>query len=527
MTQNINNSRPIYQITDAFTKIRALTRNIVEYDCFNLIFQYELYYILKQHKRLDTQPNINRDALLCELLDKCEGFFIKAQEVKRILNFMKFTREPTLIYSWFMKNIDKGFKPTVAIIHEVIENLTLENIDKIIASNIVKFDKTKIFCQNVLINSVFNNTIQSAHQIFKKYNISDEDIKNIITNKCFSPSPILTQLIKTDPGKFNKYLMNVINYKKEHSLYFTYDEYLLLLDYPLDPFFVNMSTPMGYQTTKNLKHISIKFTDDELIILLDKCFGKYNTTSILYLHFITECCNFDKIDKSNIHKLIIKIPFFSKFPTDIFEKFYKTDLDLDFITSLIINNQSQFILDLLKTPDEVKLLCTHEEIFKVAFEYASIPLIKHFLNNKYTITEEMILNNNSDGLFLILDEATKHGFYITDKCFDHLVFIMYLNGTIFDYRKIQSISIYVNDDDDFKKFIPILEAKYNLYKNLELNILNKLSTTIEYLKNKKVTNEMIILCNAKKIRNYLFDKMNKEKQVKRIIVKKSVKKISN
>jgi hypothetical protein len=471
--------------------------------------------------------------LLCELIDKCDGFYIKTPEVKRILSFLKYSEESVLNYTWFMKNIDKGYKPTNAIINDVLNHLSMEDIDKIILLNGNNFNKTKIFCQHFLINYVFNNNVQTAHQIFKKYSISDTDINTIITTQSFISTTELTNFIKNYPEKFNTYLTNIINYKKEHKLQFTYNEYIILFDYSLENFIKTLyiekdskifAKTSAKQTIANLKEISIKLTDDQLISLLDKCFHKLNDVMHLYLNFIKLCINFEKIDISNIHKLITKLPFFSKFPGDIFETFYKTELDLNFITSLIINKHSQFILDILKTPETQKILCTNDEIFKVAFEYASIPLIKHYLNNKYSITEEMVLNNNSDGLFTILNEAVLHGFYVTDKCFDHLVFILYLNGSAFDYKKIQQVSIYVNDDDDFKKFVPVLEATYNNYKNLELNILTKQTSALEYIKDKKVTNEMIILCNNKIIRNILFDKMNKEKQVKKVIVKKVVKK---
>jgi hypothetical protein len=536
MAQFINNNRVIYNLEEAIKKVRDLPQTIIEYAAFCRVIQYELYYVLKHISRANNGA-LNRDILLCELIDKCDGFYIKTPEVKRILSFLKTSREPVLNYTWFMKNIDKGYKPTTAIINDVLDHLTMENIDKIIELNGNNFNKTKIFCQHFLINDVFNNNVQTAHQIFKKYSISDGDINTIITTQSFIPSTELANFIRSYPEKFNTYLTNIINYKKEYKLKFTYEEFIILFDYALENFIKTLyieniekddkiiAKPSAKQTIANLKEISIKLTDDQLIALLDKCFHKLNDVMHLYLNFIKLCINFDKIDISNIHKLIAKLPFFSKFPGDIFETFYKTNLDLSFITSLIINKHSQFILDILKTPETQKILCTNDEIFKVAVEYAAIPLIKYFLNNKYSITEEMVLNNNSDGLFTILNEAVLHGFYVTDKCFDHLVFILYLNGCAFDYKKIQQVSIYVNDDDDdFKKFIPMLEATYNNYKNLELNILTKQTSTLEYIKDKKVTNEMIILCNNKIIRNILFDRMNKEKQVKKVIVKKVVKK---
>jgi hypothetical protein len=527
MTQYINNNRALYDIHDALKKIRELNLNIVEYDNFIRIIQSELYYLLKHHKSNEQFPNVTRDLLLCEFIDKCEGFYIQAKQVKEIVNFMKNSIDNTLHYSWFMKNVKNGYVPTSAIIYEVIDNLTIEDIDKLLENKPLKFNKLKIFTNNFLIKNVFNTTVESAIKIFKKYNITNEEINNLITNTAFSNHSLLR---KIEQDHFCTYVTNILKYKKLNNQKLTFEEFTMLLNtqfYQILNFkFKDRSTnPDSMEFVTTFKQISQKITDDQLINIIYTGIQNFKNLSELYIEFVTTCCNFDMIDKSNIHKFIMKIPYY-KFPERLFEKFYKNVKDIDFITTLIVNNQSAAILELLETPE--KLSCSNEEIFKVAFEYASISLIKYFLNNKFTITEDMVLKscNSIDGIFLILEEAKKHGFYVTEKCFDQLLFNMYIYHTFFDSKKIQGISIYVNDDEDFKKFIPSLESKFNEYKNLETNILTKLPTTIEYLKDKKVTNEMIILCNSKKIRSYLIDKMNKEKQIKKIIVKKVIKKVS-
>ena len=527
MTLYINNNRALYDIHDALKKIRELKLNIIEYDNFTRIIHSELYYILKHHKRNEQFPNVTRDLLLCELIDKCEGFSILAKQVKEIVNFMKQSIDHNLYYSWFMKNVKNGYTPTSAIIYEVIDNLTIEDIDKLIGNKPLKFNKLKIFTNNFLIKYVFNNTVESATQIFKKYNITNDEINNLITNTAFSNQALLRKL---EQDQFCTYVTNIIKYKKLNNQKLTFDEFTMLLNTQFDKIFNlkfkdRLTNPVTMEFVTTFKQVCQKFTDDQLINIINTGLLNFNSIGELCIEFITTCTNFDLIDKSNIHKLIMKIPYY-KYLEILFGTICKNVNDIDFITTLIVNNQSVAVLELLKTPE--KLSCSNEEIFKVAFEYASIPIIKYFLNNKFTITEEMVLNNcNSiDGIFLILEEAKKHGFYVTEKCFDQLLFNMYIYHTFFDSKKIQGISIYVNDDEDFKKFIPLLESKFNEYKNLETNILTKLPTTIEYLKDKKVTNEMIILCNSKKIRSYLIDKNNKEKQIKKVIVKKVVKKVN-
>ena len=93
-----------------------------------------------------------------------------------------------------------------------------------------------------------------------------------------------------------------------------------------------------------------------------------------------------------------------------------------------------------------------------------------------------------------------------------------------DIKKlIQSISIYVNDDEEFVKYGIQIEEKKTEYIKL-IQILIDMKNTIDYLSDKKVSVEMISLCNSKHIRAYLLNRMEKERNIKKIIVKKVVKK---
>jgi len=206
------------------------------------------------------------------------------------------------------------------------------------------------------------------------------------------------------------------------------------------------------------------------------------------------------------------------------------------------NNQNMFHLklfhfDLKSFKDNIKVKLT--DIFELSFEYGSIPILDYFLNNKYVITEDMVLNNFSRELMSILQTSAKKGFYITEKCFDHILLNMFMSSMTYDHKRIQQVSIYVNDDEEFSKFATILKQKWDLYYSLSSKVLDDIKSTIDYLSDKKVTNEMLILCNSKLVRAYLLRRMEQErleiqninpinsvepvKKVKKIIVKKIVK----
>ena len=49
------------------------------------------------------------------------------------------------------------------------------------------------------------------------------------------------------------------------------------------------------------------------------------------------------------------------------------------------------------------------------------------VNHKFVITEDMILNNHSEKIIDILILCAENGFYITEKCFKHIIYLMYIN----------------------------------------------------------------------------------------------------
>jgi hypothetical protein len=217
----------------------------------------------------------------------------------------------------------------------------------------------------------------------------------------------------------------------------------------------------------------------------------------------------------------------------------------EFIRILEDESMHKDILNTKNTVEEIlqnkqnKILMTLQDFFELSFEYCSTFLIERFINNKYVITEEMVLKNFSRDLFTILEFASKKGVYLSEKCFDHLVLNMSMSNILFNHKKIQNVSIYINDDEEFVKFIQKLKEKYEFYNIIKDNSFTELKTVVHFLKDKTVTNEMILLATSAFIRAYLMERMNKEqkeklttidptvKKIRKVIVKKIVKKSNN
>lgn len=523
----LNNGRNISFITEAFKKIREYPHIISHYDTLWCIIESELSNLLKHHK--DLTYHDSRDELLCKLLQKTDlSIYLKTPEIKKIIKFFDYSNYGSIIkgFNWFIKNIERGYNPTVAIISSAGKFFNKDNVDKIYAKYPNKIDIKSIISTSFLINHIFTtDNLQEINQIFSNYKFTQEDIKDILNNTIFIEFSVNT----TFNNELN-YIHRVISYKKEHNLTLNFKDIEHLSSYTCNILIkiYDKATiekdEKCIQTLNNIKLICEKFTDDELINYIQISLNKAHIFSNKYIDIFSKYLNFNKISTENIHKLIAKLPHFTtKLPRELFNKIYTETNTNEFITTLIVNSQNNLVLEIINEPEKIN--CKLDDIFYMAFDFGNIPLIQYFLNNKYKITEEMILNNNSSNLLSILNECTKHGIYITEKCFEHLTFNMFIStGSKVNTKYIQQVSVYVNDDDEFNKFIPVIESKVKEYIHMEDVVLKSFNNIIEYLKTNKVTNELIVLSQDKRIKNYLISRMDKERSIKKVIVKKIVKK---
>jgi hypothetical protein len=557
MVVYLNNRNSIIDIRSALTLINNLQNNIIEYNNLCDIINIELSYILRYKSQVRNVVNManqplppSRDVVLCALINKLDGFYIKTPEVKKIINYISSYSDVNFVeYTWFIKNIEKGYNPTAPVLLSVIPHLKINNIEYLYNKFSSKIKSTDVFTFKTLYNTVFgyqpNNNPEKSHEIFTKFKLTNIEIGKIIEENSYIKN--YNDIVQ--PQNINNYITNIINYKKKYMLKFTFNEMLYLLNWLQ---MRNIIIPLMNEkykgddidniddvdvddidvTRNNFKNIVNHFNSNEIveiitIILLNTGTTNGFTNIQSFLNFLINYCSFDKIKKNNISN-ILKNSNINRFPFVMLEQFYDDDKDIELI-ELIFNyniNDVQ-IADLLINKNFTT--CSNEELFNLAFEKGNINIIKHFINKKFVITEDMILNNYSEKLLDILIICAENGFYITEKCFPHIIYVMYINGLVFDISidKIKKSCIYVNDTEEFEKHKITMRKLYDSYNYLENNVLNTYNNTIQYLKNNPITKEMIVISTNRRVRNYLLNKMieDKQKTIKKVIVKKIVKKV--
>ena len=228
----LNNGNTINDIRLALTLINGLQNNIIEYDSVISIINLEFYYLLRTKIRnIRNQPNQanqpippSRDDVLCALIDKLDGFYIKTPEVKKIINLLSYTTEDDMEYTWFIKNIEKGYNPTAVVLTNVIQHLKMNNIEYLYNKFSSKINPSDIFKFKILYNYVFGcDTIINPvkiHEIFTKFKLTINEIGKIIEENSYSKSFMDSAVVV----KINNYVTNIINYKKEYNLKFTFNE---------------------------------------------------------------------------------------------------------------------------------------------------------------------------------------------------------------------------------------------------------------------------------------------------------------
>lgn len=466
-------------------------------------------------------------------------------------------------HKWFFRNMELGYVPSPGVLEDFIRIANDdETKNKLYELYPTKISPTAIFTDNFFLKTVFvTDDIKKIDEIFLKYKIVKNDIEGLIKSNAIK---FLTP--QTDKIENHRYIYNLMNYIIHNNYKLELNDIINLINSNM---FIELTIPSNdneKNIVKNLNKICNKLNSTNLTIILSNILMKTTYIKNL-LNLVIELIPFDKYDEINISELI-KHNSFSNLPFEYIEKFYSGDFNRGIINVMFANKHYNHIKEFIRiledesmdkdilntenTAEEIiknstnkrqnKITITLQEIFELSFEYCSTVLIERFLNNKYVITEEMVLNNFSRDLFTILEFSSKKGVYLSEKCFDHLLLNISMLGIAFNHKKIQNVSIYVNDDEEFVKFIPKLKEKYDYYNIIKGNSFTDFKTVVDFLKDKSVTTDMILLSSSPFIRAYLIGRMNKEQQyrdnivksvtpnvkkVKKVIVKKIVKKSNN
>jgi hypothetical protein len=528
----LNQGRSIYYFNEAIKLLDNFNHKIVSNEQFKIIIKSELYYVIKSCKG-------DKEQLLNKLFSKLENIFIKTNEVRDIINYYDYYHRTNNSIShkyphkWFLKNIELGYVPTPNILKDILNTADISLRLKLYELYPTKINPSLLFDNYFLYLEIFNTfDIDEIKKNFNKYKILDVNIEDIINNCAFS-------FTKEDNiNTINKNMLYLINYIQNTNRKLKFSNILSIIKQNVNciSFLYNTYDKDKDKDKKNIvdnfKNIIPKLSREDLLSILIEIVHKklYNKE---YLNFLVDFFEYEKLNEENIDNLI-KNDILSNLPFDMLKKFYSGKINTELIQKLIFkgnyNYINQFIKYIETNNTDFIIDVTLDNIFKISFENCSIGLIENFLNNKFSVTEEMILNNFSPDLYNTLVFISKKGIYITEKCFDHIIFNIIINKLSYNHKDIQNVSIYVNDDDEFQKFIPEIKKKYDYYNNLKLNLSGNYRSILSVIKDQKITKEMIILSESSNMRAYLFSKLNQEQQqqpkkiTKKIIVKKIVKK---
>jgi hypothetical protein len=534
----LNNQNSINDIRTALNLINGLARNIIEYDNLVNILNNELYYVLKyksynrnpqnpQNPQIQQiQQNPTRNDILCALINKLDGFYIKTPEVKKIINYISYSTDADFIeHTWFIKNVEKGYVPTAVVLKDILRYLNFNNIEYLHNKFDKKINASDIFTFKILYNDIFNSETKDynpvkSYDIFRKFNLSNNDISKIMDeNSCN-----LSFMKDIQQNFINNYFCNIIKFKKQYNFKMTGEELNGFLEWierknqiiPIMNDVNNMNEEM-IQIINDFKSITNHLSKKNLLDIISTILRNTGMTNgvsnvVILLNFIKNNCSYDKFNKIDLSDLLSNY-YIARFPFVNLDDFYDGEKDIELLDLLIFYQIiDEKLYDLIINKKFID--CSNEEIFKIAFQRGNIKIIKDFINKKFTITEDMILTNKCNNLLDILVLCSENGFYITEKCFPHLVYTLYINSQNFDYNieKIKKVSIYVNDNEEFEKHKKKMQELNALYNKLEKTILNNYNATMQYFKTNQVTEEHIVIASNMRVKDFLISKLLQQKE---------------
>ncbi len=531
----LNNRNTVNDIRTALNLINGLAHNIIEYDNFVNILHNELYYILKYKSNnrnpqnpQNQQQNITRNDILCALIDKLDGFYIKTPEVKKIISYISYSSDADFVENtWFIKNVEKGYVPTAVVLKDIMQHLNFNNIEYLNNKFDTKINSPDIFTFKILFHNIFNSETKDynpvkSYDIFRKFKLSNNDISKIMEeNTC-----MISFVKDIEQNLINNYFCNIIKFKKHYNLKITGEQLNEFLEWierknqiiPIMNDVNNMNEEM-IQIINDFKSITNHLSKKNLLDIISTILRNTGMTNgvsnvVILLNFIKNNCSYDKFNKIDLSDLLSNY-YIARFPFVNLDDFYDGEKDIELLDLLIFYQIiDEKLYDLIINKKFID--CSNEELFKIAFQRGNIKIIKDFINKKFTITEDMILTNKCNNLLDILVICSENGFYITEKCFPHLVYTLYINSQNFDYNieKIKKVSIYVNDNEEFEKHKKKMQELNALYNKLEKTILNNYNATMQYFKTNQVTEEHIVLASNLRVKDFLISKFLEQKEYK-------------
>ena len=372
--------------------------------------------------------------------------------------------------TWFKTIIENGYIPTEALIKCNNNNLSYEDFKIIINKLGINVNRNLIFENINIMLELFHHDNK-----FMKFN---DDNQNILIER------------------FNK----IDNFIKEINVNID-DAFIYTLKLPhyykplfnLDILYANI---LYYKTYKNIS------TSISTI---------YNIkTNMLNLYKILPSLNilYEKINKNKLEQMN-RIDFLICVDTPVFfENIYNDEYDEELVDILSI------FIDSSNIYKNIFMLCLNkanksiltQSLFELYCKIGNLEIIEIFLENKFIPTDDLVLRIYSEKIIDIIKLFNKYNYYITEKCFEYIWtnFYTYINNNSNGFDNLCKLSIYVNNEDEFKKFIPELTEKYTDYcnKNSKLYNVGKIYRFYNF-QPVKITD--IINCNNDIIRKELYE----------------------
>lgn len=440
----------------------------------------------------------------------------------------------TLIYS---ANINQGWIPKETYFLKLISEFKIDYLDII---NILKIAEV-LPKKNILSCRDLFSPVYSFIDIFSqtKYSIQHSSYGKEPKSLTYTESDHLLFLQKfcdIDLNEFYKIIFANI------GIYLIKNEiHTIIYQYMIKQFNENklkISFELFLAVNKHITFVNHTHAIKIYINLIDKLTAKdtrdfFSSTCYGFSELFNEMFLQQKIAQINDHDEIIML-LTKNFSLTItmFYQIYSGKKDMQLLIDILsipflnLSTNNKYLIDFVKKYLEENSIEINNELFILFCNINMKDLIEYCFENKYCLTDSVILKIYSTNIIDNLKIANNYNYYITDKVFNHVYQILFYTNCNTNDEKIsilKSLSIYKNEEDN--AFIEKTQ-QLKIYNN-QLNSY-KTQNTINY--KGIVTKEMIINADKPLVRQYLLDKYleqnnNKNEDVTNEQCNKIVKKV--
>ncbi len=407
-------------------------------------------------------------------------------------------------YQWLRTNINNGFKVTSELISNIrkyftiYDELTLVHFKKTTSREPwqnQKFIEKLYKSESIIIKMFIDKHLTTEKNKQKFINLSEAYFKkddNNFNNKI--NLGIYVQFMLSQSNYYNEYIMilflrnfeNIYNFLILEKKYFPQDISMDVINSFMKKnnkiIDLNIINKITKEYNCNLEERDIYYLLNDIYKYKFTEFKKLNIQELLKIYKIAS--NEDKIEK-------LEYFYDGKFTE---EDYYSLILMYSF-TSKLLENYGEKIL---KNNELSK------KIFNNALNVDNEIIVEYFLNNKYNVTDEDILNTKSNEILLLYKE---HNIFMTKDVL-YKYYRKYYNNHILD--NLIHFTEYHNHPEDFKEIQK--EIELTEFEELICNTENTYMLILELEKQPIVTLDMIVYLANDENKNILYDYYLKQNQ---------------